>query len=203
MKALLALVLAACASTQSAPAARAKAERVEAPEPPLDARDQYALAREMLHARTLDDTARAAASARTESEWSGRRVRWQMMRVDALCRETCLFAPFDHARLADNDLSFLARADFADGERTRLDELCSPHAPRCVAELEGSVELVFDATETRLSLTGVRVIDARRRHESEHFMSRPEPELSNEEFRSAFTRGLLALDERSHAGAQR
>lgn len=199
MNALLALALMACSS--SGAGVRSKAERDDGPEPELsiDARDQYALARAMLAARTLDGPGLQRASARTEREWNGRRVRWEMMRVDALCHERCLFAPFDHARLANNDLSFLARTDFAENERARLDELCSPHAPRCVVELEGTLELVFDTTETRLTLMDARVIGARARRESEHFMSRPVPAISNDDFRDALTRGLgdlsLALDE--------
>lgn len=208
MRALFALALVACTSPDAGVRSKARLERPE-PELSVDARDQYALARAMLEARTMDGPRLQVASARTEREWDGRRVRWEMMRVDALCRETCLFAPFDHARLADNDLSFLARADFADGERTRLDELCAPHAPRCVVELEGTVELVFDASETRLTLSDTRVIDARARRDGEHFMSRPVPAIANDDFRDALTRGLgdlsLALDERnrSPAGARR
>jgi hypothetical protein len=192
LKFALALCLAACASSSSPePMSMPGAETGEAPA--IAAGDQYALATEMIEARALEGLDRVRATTAIERGWNGRRVRWEMMRIDALgTADGYLFAPFDHARFADPvDLAFLPEVTFDAAERARLDELCRAHAPECVVELEATIDpLVYGASETRLALTGGHAVGARARRDGEHFMSRPIPAIGNDSFRNTFVRAV-------------
>lgn len=116
------------------------------------------------------------------SAWGGRRVRWEMMRVQPLCARAsdCLAAPFAIGRVAGaRQYAFLARLAFRDElEHRRMTEACAEHALECVITYEGTLALTFEpGTPAGMSLFEVRFVSARRRRDDEHYLSRPSPEV--------------------------
>ncbi|MEL7371409.1 MAG: hypothetical protein AAFN74_20980, partial [Myxococcota bacterium] len=104
---LLALGLAVGCTARPAPDDTSAAARA------VDGRDQYALASSVAEARRsvalptddLDDLDEAPAAdegpfARVQKAWNGRRYRWSLRWVPALCAgpSSCRVLPFDHRR---------------------------------------------------------------------------------------------------------
>lgn len=178
-----AMLLCAIACNEPAPP-RAEPEpqvapEARAPEPQDDTRDQYTLAREMIEAEQVPPDDQYESFARVHDAWEGRRYRWTMMRVDGLCRSEaqCLFAPFDLARFDHPvDFAFLPSVRFSGREHARMRDACEAHAPECVVTFEATLsDLVLEpGSATRFTLTDARFLEARRRADAEHFLSRPE-----------------------------
>jgi hypothetical protein len=203
---LLALAVVGCSEDGASPDAP-KADAPPRPAgdaPALDERDQYELVREMLAADDLayDADDPSAAYIRVGSGWRGRRYTWEMMRIDALCRdaESCLFAPFDHGRFDRSiNYAFLPRARFDEAGYTQLDEACRPHAPECVVRLEATLAtlVVEPGSPVRIELADPRVVEARRRDETEQYMSRPVPRVAHgSALRGAFAAAVRTKEER-------
>jgi hypothetical protein len=144
----------------------------------IDVRDQYAMALAMLQAETLDPDAQPSAFVRVREAWEGRRYRWTMGRIEALCGEgPCLLVPFDHARFPHHVYyAFLARAALRDGQREAIESACAPHRDAgCVITIEGTLArlgLTLDAPAS-LALDDVVLIEARAASETEHWGSHP------------------------------
>ncbi|MEM9457003.1 MAG: hypothetical protein AAGF11_22690 [Myxococcota bacterium] len=152
------------------------AERAMAPGvgPGVDARDQYALAMAIQTARrTRDD--RAGALARTRQAWIGRRYRWEVAFVPALCGVAgpCVVMPFDHHRERTHPIrqGWLPRLELTADQRAALESTCQAHA-RCVIELSGQLRQFELSTEqpTSLTLSEIQVHGARAATPSESWI---------------------------------
>lgn len=161
---LSSLVTGSChgdAPAASEPAVASEAE----PEAGIDPRDQYALAHAIAQARASREQLETAL-ARTRSAWIGRRYRWELAFVPALCGQegSCVMMPFDHQRDPEHPIrqGWLPRLDLPGEERRALHEACRGHA-RCVVDLSGhlgqlelSMEQPTSMTLSQVELHGVR-----------------------------------------------
>jgi hypothetical protein len=130
--------------------------------PVLDKRDQYALARAIV---SLDPEGDPDAFAQLTKAWQGRRFRWEVAYLPALCThpDRCMVAPFDHARferpIAQGWLPRLVldEATFrAVRERCRSYRQCILEVDARLDELRLSNELPTRVTLTEAKLTGAR-----------------------------------------------
>jgi hypothetical protein len=146
--------------TAAAPAAAAA---VSAPE--VDPRTQYELAHAIAEAKTHREDL-PSALARTRSTWVGRRYRWEMAFMPALCgaEGQCVMMPFDHQRDPEHPIrqGWLPRLELDGDERRALGEACKGHA-RCVVDLSGhlgqlelSMEQPTSMTLSKVEIHGVR-----------------------------------------------
>jgi hypothetical protein len=98
---LAALAASACRDGRAASRAERGAgePRAAADAPSLDPRDQYALARAIEEAEALGDDGAALALAEVRRDWLGKRLRWQVHVIPALCKrpDLCHVLPFDRA----------------------------------------------------------------------------------------------------------
>jgi hypothetical protein len=144
------------AASTSAPAA--------APAPAVDRRTQYELAHAIVEAKTRRED--PSALARTRSTWIGRRYRWEMAFMPALCgaEGQCVMMPFDHKRDPEHPIrqGWLPRLELDVEEREALGEACKEHA-RCVVDLSGhlgqlelSMEQPTSMTLSKVEIHGVR-----------------------------------------------
>ncbi len=121
-----------------------------------DSRDQYALAHAIMSAQRSDDV--EGSLARTRSEWIGRRYRWEVALVPALCSAAavgpCVVMPFDHGRDPEHSIhqGWLPKLDLSPDERSALLDACEAHR-RCVIELSGTLRKFELSTERPTSLT--------------------------------------------------
>jgi hypothetical protein len=152
------LVTGSCHGDAPAPSEPA-ATATTTPTPDADPRDQYALAHAIASARASRDEL-APALARTRSEWVGRRYRWELAFMPALCADagSCVMMPFDHQRDPEHPIrqGWLPRLELPDAERQALHDACQGHA-RCVVDLSGDLGQLELSTEQPTSLTLSRV----------------------------------------------
>jgi hypothetical protein len=131
----------------------------------IDGRDQYALAQAIAAARASHDRMEAALG-QTRSEWIGRRYRWEMAFMPALCGDTgpCVALPFDHHKDPAHPIrqGWLPRLDLPQAQRQALHDACQGRA-RCVVELTGrlgqlelSLEQPVSMTLSEVEIHGVR-----------------------------------------------
>jgi hypothetical protein len=153
-RSLLCLVLLAgsCQRGEPTPApSPAAAER----DASLDARDQYALAHAIAAARTSHEQLETALG-QTRSAWIGRRYRWELAYVPALCGSTgpCVVMPFDHQRDPEQPIrqGWLPRLDLPQEQREALRDACQGHR-QCVVELTGRLGQLELSTEQPVSMT--------------------------------------------------
>ncbi|MDQ3034035.1 MAG: hypothetical protein M3Y87_16590, partial [Myxococcota bacterium] len=156
----------------------AAASRTPVEATPVDPRDQYALATAMLEAEAAAPNERASAHERVREQWRARRVRWEMMRVEGLCRGggDCFFAPFDLARLGGRaHFAFLPRVRFTEAEHARTSGACAAYGSECVVTVEGTLDdLGFSVgAPTSIAIVDAAFVSARARRDGEHFLSRP------------------------------
>ncbi len=122
---------------------------------PVDPRDQYALAQEIIQARASREQLETAL-ARTRSAWIGRRYRWELAFVPALCGETgpCVVMPFDHHHDPEHPIrqGWLPRLELEGPERQALADACLDHAP-CIVEVSGDLGQLELSTEQPTSMT--------------------------------------------------
>jgi len=192
--------LAGCQSTERADAppsaAEAAAEAAAAAdataEPDVDSgvdpRDQYTLAHAIASARSAVED-REGALARTRSAWIGRRYRWEMAFVPALCGAagSCVVMPFDHQRDPEHPIrqGWLPQLELSDDERGALREACEGKA-RCVLELSGTLSQ-FELSSTRptsLKLSGVQLHGSRAATPSESWVLSVRPPAARAEPRT-------------------
>jgi hypothetical protein len=121
----------------------------------VDPRDQYALAQAITQARASTEQLDSAL-ARTRSAWIGRRYRWELAFMPALCGKTgpCVMMPFDHQRDPEHPIrqGWLPRLELADAERQALVEACGAHS-RCVVDVSGHLGQLELSTEQPTSMT--------------------------------------------------
>ncbi|MEZ4359921.1 MAG: hypothetical protein R3B48_07045 [Kofleriaceae bacterium] len=108
-------------------------------------------------AKELDPGAAAALQRR----WQGKRVRWTVTRVPALCgsAESCYVQPFATARRSETSAhGWLPRVALAPGEFARLEEVCAKRSV-CSVTLEGVIDrlVVSDEEPTSVHLSLVHV----------------------------------------------
>ncbi|MCA9705479.1 MAG: hypothetical protein KDK70_06515, partial [Myxococcales bacterium] len=176
--ALTSLVLGGGHGTDAAEPAPAAAPRPAASsEPdakPVDSRDQYALAHAIQDARAARQDLESTL-ARTRADWVGRRYRWQMAFVPALCGPVgpCVVMPFDHAHDPDHPIrqGWLPRLELSAEQRTSMAEACEAHA-RCVIDISGTLDRFELSTEqpTSLTLTSVELHGTRAATASESWV---------------------------------
>ena len=143
-------------------------------DPAVDPRDQYALAAAIQTARrTRDDL--AGALARTRRAWIGRRYRWEVAFVPALCGTAgaCVVMPFDHHRDRAHPIrqGWLPRLELTADQRAELRATCQAH-PRCVIDLSGQLGQFELSTEqpTSLTLTDIQLHGTRAAAPSESWV---------------------------------
>lgn len=143
-------------------------------DPAVDPRDQYALAAAIQTARhTRDDL--AGALARTRRAWIGRRYRWEVAFVPALCGTAgaCVVMPFDHHRDQAHPIrqGWLPRLELTADERAELRTTCQAHL-RCVIDLSGQLSQFELSTEqpTSLTLTDIQLHGTRAAAPSESWV---------------------------------
>jgi hypothetical protein len=140
----------------------------------VDPRDQYALAQAIAQARASTQQLETAL-ARTRSAWIGRRYRWELAFMPALCGETgpCVMMPFDHRRDPEHPIrqGWLPRLELPDAERRALADACGGHA-RCVVDVSGQLGQLELSTEqpTSLTLSQVELHGAREAGASESWV---------------------------------
>jgi hypothetical protein len=147
-------LIAACQGGDAPPEAPPTADAA-AGAPAVDPRDQYALAYEITAARASMEQLETAL-ARTRSAWIGRRYRWELAFVPALCGKAgaCVMMPFDHQRDPTRPIrqGWLPRLELTDGERQALADACQGYT-RCVVEVSGHLGQLELSTELPTSLT--------------------------------------------------
>lgn len=120
-----------------------------------DPRDQYALATAIEQARATRHDLEGTL-ARTRAAWIGRRYRWEVAFVPALCGTAgaCVVMPFDHHHDPDHPIrqGWLPRLELSAEQRASLSKACAEH-PQCVVELSGTLGQFELSTEQPTSLT--------------------------------------------------
>lgn len=102
------------------------------------------------------------ASAALRQRWQGKRVRWSVTRVPALCgpTEPCHVQPFASARRTETSAhGWLPELRFAAGEREKLLVGCGDQ-PVCEVTVEARIDQlqVSDELPTSVRLSEVRVV---------------------------------------------
>ncbi len=123
----------------------------------VDARSQYELAAAVARARRppvveLTSGQRTAEAEAVEAPadplaavaraWNGRRYRWSLRYVPALCvrADACRLLPFDHEQTGEWTQGWLPQVRIEAETHRRLGALCAPYE-RCVVEVEGRLDL--------------------------------------------------------------
>ncbi|MCH9686667.1 MAG: hypothetical protein K0V04_34865 [Deltaproteobacteria bacterium] len=129
--------------------------------PDVDPRDQYALAQAIMHAKSVREDLEGTL-ARTRADWIGRRYRWEMAFLPALCPQAghCVALPFDHHRNPDQRIrqGWLPRLSLDAEQREAMRTACSGRS-RCVIDVSAALDQLELSTEqpTSMTLTGVEV----------------------------------------------
>ncbi len=163
------------------------AARDEAPADPrpriaktIDPRDQYALVAEIIDARARQGAELPAALQAVRSTWQGRRFRWEVALVPALCRSThdCVAMPFDHLRHPELHIvqGWLPRLELDEPTHAALLRDCAPHR-RCVFTFEGELDrFVLDPENpTSIGFSDVEILSVRAATPGESWVRRPRP----------------------------
>jgi hypothetical protein len=144
----------------------------------VDPRDQYALVQEIQHALHKRPSEMATALDEIRSTWQGRRYRWDVALVPALCRtaDTCVAMPFDHLRHPELDIvqGWLPRLDLTADTHAALLRDCEPHHP-CVFTFEGELDrFVLDPQDpTSIGFADVQIASIRAATPDESWIRRP------------------------------
>jgi hypothetical protein len=141
---------------------------------PVDARDQYELARDIdtaLHARIEEA---GPVLARTVRAWADKRVSWELRHVPALCRsaESCFLAPFDHQRFDKRmGQGWLPKLELGEQEHAELATRCEGIA-RCVVRVDAHLKTLVISPDdpTAVTLDRVAVREARAEREGESWV---------------------------------
>lgn len=143
----------------------------------VDTRTQYELAHAIAAAKASREDL-PSALARTRSAWVGRRYRWEMAFVPALCGEEgqCVMMPFDHQRDPEHPIrqGWLPRLELDGDQRRALRDACQGHA-RCVVDLSGhlgQLELSMEQP-TSMTLSKVEIHGAREAAAGESWVLAP------------------------------
>lgn len=160
------------ASPAASSAAPAKAAAVE-----MDRRDQYALVRDIGSAQTVDANDDPEALARVTRAWQGRRYRWELAYLPALCQsaDRCVLAPFDHARFERRVAQgWLPRLELDDKSFAALRKSCHSYT-QCIVEIDARLAKLRLSTElpTQVSLDSVEVRGARQARPNESWVVAP------------------------------
>jgi hypothetical protein len=178
MKRLLAIAISLCAlvacdqKEDPAPAQPASAAK---PAPaPVDRRDQYALARDIVAALTVDAEADPDALPKVIKAWQGRRFRWELAFIPALCTQPdrCVVAPFDHKRFERPiGQGWLPRLELDKKTFAALRERCKSYQ-QCIIEVEARIEKLRLSAElpTQLTLNEVQIERAREAQPTESWI---------------------------------
>ncbi len=138
-----------------APQAEPTPEPTAEPAPQIDPRDQYTLAHEIAQARRVREDLEGTL-ARTRAQWVGRRYRWELALLPALCPAVgpCVALPFDHLRSTTKPIrqGWLPRLALDADQRTALLAQCAPHA-RCVLDISAALDQFELSTEQPTSMT--------------------------------------------------
>lgn len=159
----------------------------------VDPRDQYALAHAIAQARASREQL-PAALARTRSEWIGRRYRWELAFMPALCgaEGSCVMLPFDHLRDPSRPIrqGWLPRLELDGDERRALTAACQGLA-RCVVELSGELGQLELSTEqpTSMTLSQVEIHGAREAASGESWVLAPRRPVATRRAPAVLARG--------------
>ena len=151
LRLLVALGLGGCASAPPSPEPRS-----------VDDRDQYALLTEL---RTAEASGSALSAQRVRTNWLGRRYRWEVHVLPALCRPgaPCHALPFDNARLDFvTRQGWLPRLDLDEAQQRTVAQWCERHEG-CVIQFEGTLTTFQFAPDeyTRIGFSDVVPLGAR------------------------------------------
>jgi hypothetical protein len=161
--------------TTSASAAVARVE--------VDGRDQYALANDIVTALAADPDEDPDALGRVRKAWQGRRFRWELAYLPALCAraDRCTVAPFDHARFKRPVAQgWLPRLQLDETSFASLKRACKDH-PLCVVRVDARLTKLRLSTElpTQLALDSVEVVGARAPRSGESWIVKPRAPTQN------------------------
>jgi hypothetical protein len=113
------------------------------PAPPkIDTRDQYTFVKDVMKAQRADLEEDPNAYYRVEQSWSGKRFRWELAYVPLLCRsaDSCLMAPFDHARFEKRVIQgWLPRVELDAVAHAALVAQCRDKK-RCIVTVDGKMK---------------------------------------------------------------
>jgi hypothetical protein len=129
----------------------------------VDPRSQYDLAAAIAEAEGMHPDEAEDALDRVRREWQGKRFRWKVHLVPALCpsAERCHVVPFDRAG-ADRAImqGWLPRLELAPAAFAALQAQCGDR-PRCGIEFEGTLSRLVLSTDdlTSLHFGDVRIAD--------------------------------------------
>jgi hypothetical protein len=167
--ALVATALVAAVACRRAPEPDATDRRPEAAAAQLtvDPRDQHALARDIAAADALDDGARADRYDAIRRDWTGKRVRWRVGFVPAMCRTAgrCNVLAFDRSSTSSPGRrvvqGWMPRLQLAAESDAALRAACASHA-RCAVDVEATVAALTLSTEefTAVELAEPRILAA-------------------------------------------
>jgi hypothetical protein len=128
----------------------------------VDKRDQYALARAIV---SLDPEGDPDAFAQLTKAWQGRRFRWELAYLPALCThpDRCMVAPFDHARFERPIAQgWLPRLMLDEATFRAVRERCRRYR-QCILDVDARLDELRLSSEqpTRVTLSGVHLKAAR------------------------------------------
>lgn len=156
-------------------ASRPSAEAV----PDLDERDQYALLRAIVEAKSASEEDQASLMEAVRASWVGRRYRWEVLALPPLCRRpsSCAIALVDYERMGGRPgTGFLPILSMTAPVHRDLLARCESHPP-CVLAFEGELrELTLSPgqpTSMRLELT--RILATRAMAEDEAWLAERRP----------------------------
>jgi hypothetical protein len=133
------------------PAGPSGADRAELA---VDSRSQYDLAAAIAEAERMYPDEAEDALDRIRREWQGKRFRWKVYLVPALCpsAEGCHVVPFDRAG-ADRTIlqGWMPRLELTPAAFAVLREQCGDR-PRCDIEFEGTLSRLVLSTDDLTSL---------------------------------------------------
>ena len=140
----------------------------------VDKRDQYALARAIV---SIDPERDADAFAQLTKAWQGRRFRWELAYLPALCThpDRCMVAPFDHARF-ERPLAqgWLPRLMLDEQTFRAVRARCRAHK-QCIVEVDARLAEIRLSTElpTQLTLDSVHLKSTREARADESWIVSP------------------------------
>jgi hypothetical protein len=146
------------------------AERMSGDSPEL-------LARQVADAQRGSFDGREDAFVAIRKQWRGRRHRWTMRFLPALCPSAsqCHLLPFDHHRFEGRIVQgWLPRLTMPAAQHAQLVERCRGHE-RCVVSLEATMtELTLSTVEpTAVTLSNLRFVETREARANESWAVRP------------------------------
>lgn len=155
--------------------ARKKKIRAQRPDPTLDDRTAYDLAREITEALHEPSLTRAQTLESVRTDWQGKRYRWEVGVSAPLCTgpEACNVLPFDHASQDERIVhGWLPRLTLTQESHADLVKRCG--AGLCVATIEATLSSFTLSSEdpTSLTFSDVEVENVRPRQDGESWVRR-------------------------------